>query len=142
MVAHDIIANGDHVKCAPLINFIWLSCTLQVAADTASMLAMGPFNVPLINADFTWHRVAVVQHNLPGLNQTPTMAAGQAIAASVSELVTEQQAQRQDMADRAENCGNTSHMTLMIKHPTTDFTSLPLVAPLFQKYHYPIFLTI
>jgi hypothetical protein len=100
MVAHDVIANGDHITCAPLVNFIRLACTLQTAADTSSVLAMGPFSVPLVDADLTRHRLALVQHKLLGMNQTPTLAAGQAIAASMSELATEQRAYRQDMADR------------------------------------------
>ena len=52
------------------------------------------------DANLVRHRTHLIEHKLPGLNKTPTMAAGQAIAASVSELATEQRAYRQDMADR------------------------------------------
>jgi hypothetical protein len=100
IVAHDIIANGDAARCAPVLDFIRLLCTIQVAGDTASPLAMGPFIVPLLDANLVTHCATLVQHKLPGLNQTPTMAAGQAIAASVSKLATEQRAYCQDMANR------------------------------------------
>jgi hypothetical protein len=100
IVAHDVIAHGDAASCAPLLDFFRLSCTLQFAGDTSSALSMGPFIVLLLDANLVTHRTTLVQHKLPGLNQTPTMAAGQAIAASVSELAMEQRAYRQDMADR------------------------------------------
>jgi hypothetical protein len=100
MVAHDVIASGDATTCASLINFIRLACMLHLVGDTASPLAMNPFAVPLSGGDLMRHQTKLVQHKLPGLNQTPTFAAGQAIAASVSELATEQRAYQQDMADR------------------------------------------
>jgi hypothetical protein len=90
MVAHNVIANRD---------FIQLACNLQTTADTSPVLAMGPFNVPLVDANLIQHCIGLVQHKLPGMNQTPTMAAGQAIAASVSKLVTQQRSYCQDMAD-------------------------------------------
>jgi hypothetical protein len=102
IVAADITANGDTVTCAPLLNFLRLACTLNAVGDTAA-----PFDVPLSDDNLIHHRTILIEHKLPGLNQTPTMAdvqlsmaAGQAIAASVSELATEQRAYRQDMADR------------------------------------------
>lgn len=100
IVAADITTNGHAAACAPLLNFLRLSLTVNAAADTASPLAREPFDVPLSDGDLIRHRTTIIQHKLPGLNQTPTMAAGQAIAASVSELATEQRAYRQDMADR------------------------------------------
>ena len=100
MVAHDIIAQGDEQSCGPLMNFFRLACTLHAAGDTASPLAQDSFEVPMSDANLIRHRTALVEHKLPGLNKTPTMAAGQAIAASVSELATEQRAYHQDMADR------------------------------------------
>jgi hypothetical protein len=100
LVAHDITANGDAAHCGSLINFLCLACTIHAAGDTASPLARGPLDVPISDAHLIRHRTALIQHKLPGLNQTPTLAAGQAIAASVSKLATEQQAYRQDMADR------------------------------------------
>ena len=100
-LVQDIIANGDGASCAPLVNFIRLSCTIHTAGDTASPLHMDPFTVQMSDANLITHHTALIEHKLPGLNQTPTMAAGQAIAASVSELATEQRAYRQDMADRA-----------------------------------------
>ena len=100
IVAQDIIANGDQVPCAALFKFLLLACTLCGALDSASPLARDEFIVPLSDANLTRHRAALVEHKLPGLNQTPTLAAGQAIAASVSELATEQRAYHQDMADR------------------------------------------
>jgi hypothetical protein len=68
--------------------------------DTSLPLAMNPFVVPLSNANLMRHRTKLIQHKLLGLNQTPTLAAGQAIAASVSKLATEHWAYWQDMADQ------------------------------------------
>jgi predicted RecA/RadA family phage recombinase len=100
IVAADIITTGHTAACASLLNFLRLALTLNAAGDTASPLARGTFEVPLADGDLIRHRTVLVQHKLPGLHQTPTLAAGQAIAASVSELATEQRAYRQDMADR------------------------------------------
>jgi hypothetical protein len=55
--------------------------------------------VPLSNNKLICHRTTIVQHKLPSMNQTHTMVAGQAIAASISELATEQHTNWQDMAD-------------------------------------------
>ena len=100
LVGQAIVTNGDLATCAPLYDYLRLACTLHAAGDTASPLAREPFDIPLADANLIAHRMALVQHKLPGLNQTPTMAAGQAIASSVSELASEQRAYRQDMADR------------------------------------------
>jgi hypothetical protein len=100
IVAADIIANGHEAACDSLIKYLRLALTLGAAQDTASPLNRGPFDVPLADDKLIRHRTALIQHKLPGLNQTPTMAAGQAIATSISELATEQRANRQDMADR------------------------------------------
>jgi hypothetical protein len=100
MVAHDVITNGDLATCSSQTDFIRLACMLHLVGDTSSPLAMNPFDVPLTNANLMRHRTKLIQHKLPGLNQTPTLAASQAIAASVSELSTEQWAYCQDMANR------------------------------------------
>jgi hypothetical protein len=99
MVAHDVISNRDLATCSSLIDFIRLVCMLHLVGDASSPLAVNPFDVPLTSANLMRHRTKLIQHKLPGLNQTPTLATGQAIAASVSELAAEQLAYRQDMAD-------------------------------------------
>jgi hypothetical protein len=100
IVAGDIVTNGHAVSCASLMNFLWLAITINAAGDTASLLHRGPLEVPLSDDKLIHHCMTIVQHKLPGMNQTPTMAAGQAIAASISKLAKEQRANRQDMADR------------------------------------------
>jgi hypothetical protein len=100
MVADDIITNGDMAACASLMDFFRLLCTLHLVGDTSSPLTMNPFVVPLADTNLLRHRTDLIQHKRPGLNQTPTLAAGQAIATSVSKLATKQRAYRQDMANR------------------------------------------
>ena len=101
IVVADITTNGDNAHCQSLVNFLRLAITLNAAGDNASPLVRtAGFEVPMSDANLIHHRTTLVQQKLLGLNQTPVMAAGQAIAVSVSELATEQRAYRQDMADQ------------------------------------------
>ena len=100
IVAHDIIHHNDQVVCEPLINFLRLACTRNAAQDTASILARLPLDVPLADAALVNHRQELIAHKLPGLNRTPTLAAGLQVAQGLGELVAEQRATRQDNADR------------------------------------------
>jgi hypothetical protein len=100
MVAHAIITNNDQAACAPLLDFIRLTCTINAAGDIASSVARQALVVPQSDAALMRHRTELIEHKLPGLNQTPIMAAGQQVAHSLGELVQEQRAARQDHRDR------------------------------------------
>jgi hypothetical protein len=97
-VGHEIILNNDQVTCAPLLNFLCLTCTRNVDADTASPLARPEFTVPLADPMLTRHRIELVEHKVPGLNRTPLLAADQQISQSLGELIQQQRAARTDAA--------------------------------------------
>jgi hypothetical protein len=79
--------NNDQVACAPLLSFLRLTCTRNVAGDGQGPVAKPVLEVPLADAALTRQRTELVEYKLPGLNRTPILAAGQQVAqASGSQL--------------------------------------------------------
>jgi hypothetical protein len=134
----DIMNNNDQVACSPLLNFLRLACTRNVAGDGQGPVARPVLEVPLANAVLTRHRTELVDFKLPGLNRTPILAAGQQVTQSLGELVAEQWAARQDVINRHalssvktinEYFGASTHTLLRLcQVPNT--VSLP---PVYQK---------
>jgi hypothetical protein len=100
-VGHEIIDNGDIETCQPLFDFIRLACTLNVAGDTASPLAIDNYNTPMADASLIQHRTDLIQVKLPGLNMMPELRGAQNIASGLGELVQEQHIARNEAAQRA-----------------------------------------
>jgi hypothetical protein len=100
IVGNEVNTHGDQATCAPLLNFLRLACTRNMAGDTASVFARPELTVPLSDTSLIQHRTELIAHKLPGLNSTPTLAAGQQVAQSLGLLVAEQRAARQDLVDR------------------------------------------
>jgi hypothetical protein len=80
IVGNEIMTHGNQVACAPLMNLLRLACTQHQAGDTASILAHEALDVPMLDAALIQHRTEIIAHKLPGLNSTPTLAAGQQVA--------------------------------------------------------------
>jgi hypothetical protein len=95
-----IAINNDQAACEPLLNFLRLACTRNAAGDMTGPVIRPGLQVPLADTILTRHRTELIEFKLPGLNRTPILAAGQAIAQSVGELVAESRASRQDVLNR------------------------------------------
>jgi hypothetical protein len=79
IVGHEITTHGDQITCTPLLSFMRLTCTQHKAGDTTSVLAIQPLTVPMLDATLIQHPTELITHKLPGLNSTPTLAAGQQV---------------------------------------------------------------
>jgi hypothetical protein len=101
-VGHSIINNGDIETCQPLFDFIRLACTLNVAGDTASPLAIENYVTPTADAVLIRHHTDLIQAKLPGLNMTTELQGNMNIAAGLGDLVVqEQRIARSEAAQRA-----------------------------------------
>jgi hypothetical protein len=66
------------------------ACTQNATSNTAPLcLARKTLMVLLLDAALIQHGTKSIAHKLPGLNSTPTLAAGQQVAQSLGSLVAE-----------------------------------------------------
>jgi hypothetical protein len=63
----NIMNNNDQVACAPLLNFLRLACTRNVAGDAQGLVTKPVLEAPLADAALTRQRTELVEFKLPGL---------------------------------------------------------------------------
>jgi hypothetical protein len=110
-VAGAVMADGNHVACAPLID--WLRAAITRQADgQASRVQIAHPTVPLMLPALIKQRWKLVLTDLPALSGGATLAAGTAIASSLNALVTDnrefreadERRREQDKARTPEKC--------------------------------------
>lgn len=103
-LASVILANGDEVACAPLVDWLLLSIVRE-QATAAPRVAQDPLVAPVADRALLSHRRDLMRKHLPGLDNGstsgPLLATQQLLASHVSNMVDEQRLARDEATARA-----------------------------------------
>ena len=97
-----IEANGDHLTCQPLVDFLRLACTRTTVGRPNSILVRPPFEVAMADSILIKHRTDLIAVKLPALRQGQQLAAGQRVAEAIDHLTEQQRLTREEATARSQ----------------------------------------